>query len=654
MKYFLSVFILTAIISSSLFAQHGDKVLLEIEDEKITVDEFKRVYKKNNQKKESKDKKSIEDYMDLFINFQLKVKQAEDLQMDTMQDFRKEMKSYRQQLAKPYLIDKDVKEALMKEAYERMQYDVRASHVLIKAGENAAPEDTAKAYKKAMQVKKRLENGESIEKVAVEESEDKSARDRKRRGRIIPGNKGDLGYFTVFDMPYPFENAVYNMKPGEIAGPVRTRLGYHVIELKDKIPAMGKAKIAHIMLRRTEVDSTVAYKKLDSIKQEIEAGNLSFKEAVKKFSGDTRTKNKGGVLPEFNSNKIVPSFVKEINKMEEKGDISDPVHTMYGAHLIKLISQEKPGSWEEEKPNIKSRLEKSERNEKVEKISAKNIREEYGYDISEEVKNKVLAKVDSSILTGNWQVNMENIPGKTIFRIEDQKYAAKDFAKYLVKNQKKDGKGNAEIYAENLFNDYVDEKTMDFKNSKLEEENPKFQSLLKEYRNGILLFNLMTEKVWSKAMEDTAGLEQYFEKNRQKYMWGERLHATIYESPDKEAVDMAKKMVEQGLPAKTIADSVNSSEKYQLSVKTEKFPKGKNDIIDKLNWEEGLTEIMEKEEKFLFVNKQEKLDPEPKKLEDVRGLVIADYQNYLEKQWIEELRSKYDFEVKEKVLEKIK
>ncbi|MGM0613157.1 MAG: peptidylprolyl isomerase [Bacteroidota bacterium] len=653
MKYFLSLFTLIALFSSSVVAQ-GDKVLLEIEDEKITVDEFMRVYKKNNQQEKSMDKKSIEDYLDLFINFQLKVKQAEDMQLDTMKDFREELEGYREQLARPYLIDKEVQEKMMREAYDRMQYDVRASHVLVKVNPDAPPEDTAKAYQKAMDIKKRIQNGEPIEKVAMEESEDQSARKSQRGGRTIPGNKGDLGYFTVFDMVYPFENAVYNMKQGEVSDPVRTRFGYHVIQLKDKIPAIGEAKVAHIMIPNNKMDSAAAQQKLDSVKQEIEKGNLSFEEAVKKFSGDTRTKNKGGVLPEFTSNNMVPAFIKEVSKLKQKGDISAPVQTMYGNHLIKLVYKKEPGSWEEERSEIKSKIKKSERGDKAEKISAANIRKEYGYNISQKVKDKLLAHVDSSILTENWEVNMDDIPETTLFKIDDKKYPATDFAKYLLKNQKQNGKGDPQLYAKDVFQKYIDERTMEYKKSMLEKEHPKFHTLMKEYRDGILLFNLMTEKVWSKAMEDTTGLKEYFEKNKEDYMWGERLHATIFKSPNKDAAEMARKLVKQNIPSKTVADSVNAVDEYQMSVNTKRFSKGENETINELKWNEGLTDIMEKNNEFIFVNKHEKLEPGPKKLEEVRGLVIADYQNYLEEQWIKELRSKYDFEVNKKVLNKIK
>lgn len=653
MKYILSLFTVIALFSSSVLAQ-GDKVLLEIEDEKITVDEFMRVYKKNNQQENSMDKKSIEDYLDLFINFRLKVKQAEDMHLDTMKDFREELEGYRKQLARPYLIDKEVQEKMMREAYERMKYDVRASHVLLRLSPDASPEDTAKAYQKAMKIKQRIQNGEPIEKVAVEESEDRSARKSQRGRRTIPGNKGDLGYFTVFDMVYPFENAVYNLKKGEVSDPVRTRYGYHVIQLKDKIPAVGKAKVAHIMIPENKMDSAAAHQKLDSVKQEIEKGNLSFEEAVKKFSGDTRTKNKGGVLPEFTSNNMVPSFIKEVSKLDQKGDISDPVKTMYGTHLIKLIYKKEPGSYKEESSQIKSKIKKSERGDKAEKISAANIRKEYGYNISQKVKENVLAHVDSSILTGDWEVNMENIPQTTLFKIDDKKYPATDFAKYLIKNQKQNGKGDPQLYAKDVFQKYIDERTMEYKNSMLEKEHPKFRRLMKEYRDGILLFNLMTEKVWSKAMKDTAGLKEYFEKNKEEYMWGERLHATIFKSPGKDAAEMARELVKQNIPAKTVADSVNAVDEYQLSVDTKRFSKGENDIINELKWEQGITDIMETNNKFVFINKLEKLDPEPKKLKEVRGLVIADYQNYLEQQWIEELRSKYDFKVNKKVLSKIK
>lgn len=653
--YSILVFLIVSFLAIPSSAQKKDKVLLTIAGDDITVDEFMRVYKKNNnQGKVADKKKSVEEYMDLFINFRLKVKQAEDLKMDTLKKFKKELKKYRKQLAKPYLIDEDAQTHMIREAYKHMQHDLRASHILVRVSPNAPPEDTLKAYQKIRDIRERVTSGESFAKVAVEESEDRSARDRQKRNRTIPGNKGDLGYFTAFDMPYSFEKAAYNLEVGEISKPVRTKYGYHIIKLTDKIPAIGTVKAAHLMLRNSRKDSAEAYQMLDSLRTEIIKENILFTKAVKKYSDDKRSVKNGGKLPEFGSNKMVPEFIKTVSKLEE-GEISKPMETRYGYHLIKLIKLDRPGSWKEEKGKLKNKIsENDKRAEKLEAISAKKIRKEYDFSMNKDVKDEVIARADSNLPTGDWSANLDNPGNKILFTIGEKQYTQKDFADYLKKKQKMNVQGDPKQYAESLFEDYLDEKTMDYKNSKLEDEYPEFRFLLKEYRNGILLFNLMRNKIWSKAMEDTAGLKKYYKQHKKgEFMWGKRLHATIYKADSKDALLKAKQLIKSGLKPEQIVDSVNAAEEFQISAEQEKFSRGDNKKINEVEWKEGMRDISSEDGKFILINKHGVLDPEPKKLSEVRGLVIADYQNYLEEKWIQKLRDKYEFSVNKKLLKKL-
>ncbi|MFO8088150.1 MAG: peptidylprolyl isomerase [Bacteroidales bacterium] len=644
-------FIAAGLFTTSLYAQN-DQVLLTIENDEITVDEFLRVYKKNSIQGNMDDKKSAEEYLDLFINFQLKIREAYEMGLDTVSSYQEELKGYREQLARPYLMDAQTQEKILKEAHENMQYDIRAQHILIRVGPNASAEDTLQAYNKALKLRKRILNGESFGKVAAEASEDQSARDQTRGNRTIPGNRGDLGYFTVFNLVYPFEKAAYNMDVGELSMPVRTDFGYHIIKVTDKIPAQGKLGVAHIMLPK-KMDSTQAVNTLDSLRTEINKGNISFAKAVKEFSTDNRTKHLDGVFPEFTSNRMPPVFIKTISTLQDSGDISKPVKSPFGYHLFMLMNRDAPGNFEEEKPSLENKIASSDRGKMQKNISARKIREDYGYKIYRRTKNEVLARVDSSILTQDWNVDMTTIPDKPIFKIDKNTYSARDFASYLLKHQKRDGKGSAKQYAEKMFRQYIDRMSLDYKDNQLEKEYPEFKHLMKEYRQGILLFNLMTEKIWSKAMKDTTGLKAFYEQQKDEHSWDERLHASIYKGNTREALMFARQLAEKGLDNTVIADSVNSVDDFNISITTEKFSKGDNILIDKTKWQEGITPVTANENDFVFIHKHEVLPPQPKKLEEIRGLIIADYQNYLEKQWVKELRSKYDFSVNEEVLENI-
>ncbi|MEI8049804.1 MAG: peptidylprolyl isomerase, partial [Bacteroidota bacterium] len=250
MKTFLTKGMLTIaalILFSQVWSQNSDQVLMNVAGENVTKSEFLGVYQKNNTKGEVIDQKSLDEYLDLFINFKLKVKEAEVLGLDTVKSFRDELGGYRKQLAQPYLIDEDANKALLDEAFARKGEDIRASHILIRVDKNAKPADTLAAYNKVMKIRKRLLKGEDFGKLAIEFSDDESAKDRTQEGRTMKGNKGDLGYFTVFDMVYPFETGAYSTKTGDVSQPVRSEFGYHLIKFTDRKPAMGKVQIAHIL-----------------------------------------------------------------------------------------------------------------------------------------------------------------------------------------------------------------------------------------------------------------------------------------------------------------------------------------------------------------------------------------------------------------------
>lgn len=229
----------------AVYAQEKENpVVLEIGNKKVTLEEFEAIYKKNADENKTSTPEELKDYLDLYIKFKLKVVEAEALGMDTLPAFVQELEGYRKQLAQPYLSDREVTEGLIKEAYERMKSDVNASHILVKVSQEAEPKDTLAAYNKILKIRKRIITGEDFEKVAAETSEDPSA----------VKNKGNLGYFTVFQMVYPFESAAYNTEVGKISMPVRTSFGYHILKVNDKRPARGTMKAAHIMIRVNKND----------------------------------------------------------------------------------------------------------------------------------------------------------------------------------------------------------------------------------------------------------------------------------------------------------------------------------------------------------------------------------------------------------------
>jgi peptidyl-prolyl cis-trans isomerase SurA len=646
------------------FAQSSDDpVLMKIAGNDVTKSEFLNIYQKNNVKGEVIDKKSLEEYVELFINFKLKVKEAEELGMDTIGSFVTELSGYRKQLAQKYLVDEEVDEKLIKEAYNRMQTDIRASHILIKCDPGASPADTLKAYIKADELRERILKGESFDKIAREYSDDLSARDREAGQNRPPmkGNGGDLGYFTVFDMVYPFENMAYNTPVGQLSKPLRTEYGYHIIKVTDKKPAMGRARVAHIFLslqqKTTHEDSVSTKQKIFEVFNKIKAGE-NWDTLAKQYSDDKGTAGKGGILPWFGVNRMVPEFIQAVSKLKTIGEISEPITTPFGWHIIKFLDKKEIGSFDEVKADIKQKVSRDTRSQISKEAVVEKIKQQYGFKEFPSARNELLQILDSTVFQGSWKADKAASMTGSLFTVGDKTYTAKDLAKAIEKDQKNRVPEDFNIFLNNQYKKFVDESCMAYKDSKLESEFPDFKNLMKEYRDGILLFDLTDKKVWTKAVKDTTGLEEYYNNNKSSYMWGDRLDVTILKGKNKEDVEkafsMASKQLKKGsLDTALILKKVNKDVKDAVKAERGKFSKGDNKWVDAVTWEKGIKEISNAEGSFFFIVVNEKAGPEPKTLNESRGLVTADYQNYLEKIWIKQLRDKYSVVVDQKVLSTI-
>mgnify|MGYP006279731749 CR=1 FL=1 len=634
--------------------KNNDRIVMTIAGEDITAEEFLRVYNKNNN---VESKQSLEEYLDLFINYKLKVKEAENLGYDTIAKLQKELDGYRDQLAEPYLMDEEVNQELMKEAYDRMRYDIRASHILIKVSETAPPKDTLEAYNKIVEIRRKAENGVPFADLAAEHSEDPSARDRKVQGREIPGNKGDLGYFSVFDMVYPFEEAAYSLKEGEISKPVRTKYGYHLIKVTDRHKALGRVKAAHIMKMyknaENKQDSLEAKNKIREIYQKLKDG-ADFAELAKKHSDDRSTSRKGGELPWFGSNRMIPAFVKAAYKLKKSGDFTKPFRTSYGWHIMMLKEKEGIGSFEEEKQEIKKQLSKSGREKKSKEAFVKKVKEEYNAQAFMPAVKELENVVTEDIYKKEWSADTAKGMTKPVFKIGDKVYTQYDFAKYLEENQKWKEAEDLGMYLQLNFKKFANDKALEYENSQLEEKYPEFKALMKEYRDGILLFELTNDKVWEKAVKDTAGLKSYYQEHKNEYMWDERASATIAIMMKPEVSDDVKQMLLDGKKMDDIDSLMNNDSVTRVSLKEGYYEKGANPYIRQAEWEKGLSGKLTHNKKPFYVMIHEFIAPEPKKLNEARGLVTADYQEYLEKKWIGKLRDKYEFNVHRDVFNSLK
>lgn len=639
-----------------------DPVLLTINGENITKSEFLSVYQKNNINKQAPiDEKSLNEYLELYINFKLKVKEAEALKLDTSNSFNNELAGYRKQLAQPYLVDKDVNDALLNEAYNRSKFDIRASHLLIRLDKDAAPKDTLIAYNKILALRNRFLKGESFAALAVASSEDPSARDQRAEGGKpgYKGNKGDLGYFSVFNMVYPFENAAYNTPVGQVSPIIRTDFGYHILYVADKKPALGKVHVAHLLVKLSEnasaSDSANALAKVNEIKAKIKNGE-DFDALVKQYSEDKGTAPKGGLLPWFGSDRMVPEFVSMLYTMSPN-QISEPVLTMYGWHFIKLLEKSKEQTFDEAKSELKMKIARDVRSNKSKDSFIERLKSEYSYVAYPKTMDEFAPILDSTFHLGSWQATRAKNLAKTMFVLDGNKYTQTQFAAYLEKHQGDSPKEDQTSILKNRFKSWVEEEIIAYEDSRLAQKYPEFKALLKEYRDGILLFDLTDKKVWSKAIKDSTGLQNYYDELKINYKYPRRVDAVIYKATDEKNANKALKVIQKeaakGTKPEDIVKKVNAKENI-LTSETGIFAKGDNAVLDEFEWKKGLSSVVSSKNNFYIIQVNEVLEPSVKPLSEIKGIVISEYQNYLEKEWIKELRAKYTVSVNQEVLKSIK
>ena len=659
MKKYLSIAILSIFLSLTLIGQN-DKTLLVIENQKVPVSEFLDIYTKNN-KNVDYSKASIDEYLDLFINYKLKLMEIQRLRLDTQKNFINEFQKYRDQLAQSYLIDKNTVDKLLNEAYNRMQNDVRVSHILVKLSPYANPKDTLKAYNKALEIRKKLLNGADFAKLAIEMSDDNSARDQNTAdGRLIPGNGGDLGYFNVFNMLYDFETAAYNLNVGDISLPVRTPVGYHIIKLTEKHPAIYRFKIAHILLmyppNATTQDKESIKAKADSIYKEILRG-ADFAELANIHSEDKGSANKGGELPWLTPFRLVPSFVQPIYN-HKPGDYIPPVETFYGWHIIKLIDKQSPPDFASVKQELLTKLYKDSRYLLAQKKIADSLKQIYKIQYDKKLLVNLAKSINKdSLLKRSFKESQIPNLDHILVKIDDHSIYIKDFATYIKKNQSLfTNTDDIQIFVNKMFDNFLNDKILEIEKENLEKKNPKFAAQINDYKEGILIFNLMDQNVWSKAMQDTAGLKAYYETIKNKYLTDEKAKIGIFKTNDAKIAQKVQKTLQKNiqksqLNPNLILSKINKKNNVvsydSMVIETKK--------LANIGLEKNVNAILSKENNnsYEIYWLQSIIAPQPKSLDEVRGLVISEYQTYLEKQWINELRSRYHWQVNDEVLKSL-
>ncbi|MDP4240428.1 MAG: peptidylprolyl isomerase [Bacteroidota bacterium] len=632
-------------LSAGAFAQSTDPVLMTINNKPVLKSEFEYIYNKNNSNN-SLDKKTLEEYVDLFINFKLKVEEAKSQGIDTTKSFISELAGYRSQLTKPYLTDSKVDEAMLHEAYDRSKEDIDVSHILIRIPQNASPADTLKAFNQINSIWKRVQK-EDFAKVAKEVSQDQSAEQ----------NSGHIGWISAFRTVYPFETMAYNTPVGTISRPVRSAFGYHIIKTHARRNSLGEVLVSHIMIFTTkgdEAQNKKAKATIDSIYQRVLAGD-DFGTLAKSHSMDKGSSIKNGELPWFGTGRMVPEFETAAFALKKVGDVSQPIQSAYGWHIIKLMDRKGLAPFEEVKADLERKVKRDERANKGQRafLAKSRIANNYMENTANiQEFHKLLAKrtlKDSTFIAEAAKLN------KPLFNFVGKDYTQADFAKYLKKNNTTEKSIPSEIIDEKL-EAFADNELLSYEDSQLENNYPEFRFLMQEYHDGILLFEVSNREVWEKASKDTRGLANYFNTHKSDYTW-EKPHfkGHVILCKDKETLAAAKSIVK-----KSETDSIDKYLRTRLNdsiqyVKVEKglYVQGENKVVDDQIFKTKEKYVPTKDYPFFFVSGK-LLKNKPEDYTDVRGLVTADYQEFLEREWIKALRAKYPVNVDQNVLKTVK
>ena len=631
-KYFLLLFIT---LNLNSFSQ---EVLLEIENDKITLDEFSHIFNKNNDN-EKIDKEYLDEYIELFINFKLKVKEAKNLGFDTVATFIDELNGYRKQLAKPYLRDDNFNDELFDEALDRIQFDINANHILI----NINDENNDEALNKINDIRREIINGNiSFEDAAVKYSDDKSAKE----------NKGNLGYFTAFMMVYDFETAAYTTDINDISKPVKTKYGYHIIKVNERRKAVGERKVAHIMFKtgkNAKPDKiNDAQNKINKTYDLLKNGDR-FAEVAERFSEDRSTAVKGGVLPPFGVGKMVSEFESQAFKLNSPGDFSEPFRTDFGWHIVMLLEDFPVVLNDDLYLKVKTGIERDSRSKLSSEFMAKKLKDQYKLKVYKENFNSLRRAAVKDVQKTTWDGKNALDLDNPLFKIESMIFYQNDFTDYILKNQKNNNN------FDNLYLDFLDKSLFVYEESQLENKYPDFKVLLNEYREGILLFDLTNKNVRKKAVEDSLGLIKYFSDNSDSYQWETRLSASIYTCIDlstaKKVKSLLYKLNRGSIENSAILEKINKDSPLNLSIESNNFLSGDNKYVDMIDWKKGISkDIVTDDGSYVIINVNEVLPAGNMTLNAVKGKVISDYQKFLDDQWILYLRDKYKYSVNKDLL----
>ena len=593
-------------------------------------------------------REEFESNFELFLNFKLKVAEAEALGLDKSEEFFLEFASFKETLIAPFLIKNSLEEGELRKIYGRMQEIVRANHILFQFPANASKADSIAVLTQVLKVKAELENGADFSALALAHSDDPSAKI----------NKGDLGYFTGLQMIPQFEEAAYSLPLGNISDPVLTDFGYHIIQVKDRKANPGEVSVSHILVRfdsDNEAQEENARRKISDIYAEIQKENTIWEDIVKETSEDLSTKDEGGILPWFGVGTMIPEFELAAFTLTELGEISPPLKTQYGYHILRLEGKRELQPYAELEQSIKSKILRSSKSGMIQSQVVAMQKARYGFDENEAaVENLSSVFTSTSLASFATDLTTKGLAKTELFTLQGKKYLATDLLAYALQEEITP-KGSAGFFA-SWYTKFVAQTLAKTEEKDLEKNNKDYQALIKEYRDGILLFSLTNKEVWQKGLTDSLGQVQYFNQNLQNYQWKNRINGYIVKINDLAKLEVARKALQnKTYDSNTFTafqSSFTSTSPDAYSIESGTFEYETHPLLSKVDLGKIYQELQHEGSTYLIIL-GETLPAGPKKFEEVRGPVIRDYQAQLEKKLNERLKAKFPVQINTAVKEKV-
>ncbi|HLV14062.1 MAG TPA: peptidylprolyl isomerase [Xanthomarina sp.] len=642
-RYFLSL--VFSLCFFAIYAQeNNDSVLFSVENDPVYTSEFIRVFNKNIDLVKDESQKDVSEYLKLFINYKLKLKEAQSLGLDKKQSYIRELSSYKSQLASNYMTDSKVTDELVEEAYNRMINEVEAQHILIRLDENPSPADTLKAYNQLLKLRDRLA-GEGFEALQKE----------VHNGNTVFAE--DLGYFSAFKMVYEFESAAYNTPVGEVSMPFKTRFGYHIVLVTNKRTSRGERTVAHIMINNQNKEKSEEDPKtrINEIYLKLQQGE-DFASLAKQFSEDQSTASKGGLLTPFTGGQLSAiEFENVAFGLNEIGEISKPFETQYGWHIIKLYGKKPVESFDKLKVELVEKVKRDSRSKLINQSMFNTLMEQYQVSSKQPDLSYFVSILNDSYFNGAWLLPQEFKGDKTLIKIQDKTLSYQDFGSFLEKSQRRQlPKISLEALVSNTYNSFLEQQLLKYKEERLEFENKDYANIVEEYRDGLLLFDLMETEIWNAAKNDSVGLDQYYKRNKESYYWSQRADAVVASSAKKSVIKKAQKLMRKNKTPEQIKAALNSENEIDVIFTTGIMDKQHQSLPEDFQFKTGVSDIYSFNDSFIVANVKEVLPKTLKTFEEAKGAVISDFQNYKEANWISELEKKYKVTVYPEVLEQVK